>query len=1080
MKKLFVVMLAVALLPAAVFAQQSGMRGEVSDNTGGVLPGVTVEACSPVLIEGCRVAISDGAGIYFITNLQPGTYGVTMSLPGFSTFVQEEITVPAQFVSEVNGALAIGGVEETITVTGESPVVDTVQSSRTETFTREIFDALPTTRSTQSLGYLAQGTRLARPAVGGFGNPKIHSRGLTTHHTTTHLDGMQVDQVDCDFCGGGKNIDPGLGAEFAMTTSSATAEVQTGGFRINVIPREGGNTQSGHAYIGFSGIHLSNSNIDSNLMAQGISTGNQTVFHEEFNPSWGGPILRDRLWFFASSRWTRRYTAVANTEWPDSPLMREALPDLIGEQGIQEGWGRTIALRLTGQITERQKASVFFERSFSMTGRILQGWGWENVTLEPLEGSRHRANNNTRRYLAQVKYTYTPSSRTLVEFGYSERNGGGWLVNQPDTPITRRSGAGRNLVPDVPDDLLQCIVTPCFQPLSYDQTRAYFTDGIRRQDNVLRTRWGGDGHVWNMAFPGFAKIPQGSFSYVTGSHNFKTGFQFMRSARGQQLTALGGFFDLSYRQGIPTDVHIANESVSSTWGREYSFYAQDTWTMDRLTINLGVRNDNFNTGNDMWRATGGIPASRFKHARLFESDVIEEIRPRDWSPRFSIVYDLFGDAKTAVKFSANRYTRRYTEGLGSRYHPVGWGWDGRRWADCSLLPSSAIPGGLQVFSGQIQNCPTQGMLMSEGFTQAEADFYLSTNGDGIAQDHEIGRRGNTNVFTDIPPTEAPTRAGNRIDGNLKRESNVEYTASIQHEILPRTSVTFAYYYRTFFNIPQSLNAALPLCDPYSAVAGQLCGAYNVVPVTFTDSFGVLPQYSGSTFNVFNRSSEFETLAPDVVDTNSSRNGARYQAYELSFQTRLPNGGTAFGGWTGHQHAQDSCGVENPNGGTVINMISGEDRTQQGGRFCSQINPELSPTPWDGMPFRHDFKFFAVYPLPGDFQVSGGVQAYSGQEKWAAYQVQPGDFPASVVQTFGTTVNLNAPGELYEEYWQQVDFNIRKHFRFRGVEYTAQLDVFNALNDNSVLRSINNYSTVLFRPLEIIQGRVTKIAVQVNW
>ena len=779
MKKLFVVMLAVALLPAAVFAQQSGMRGEVSDNTGGVLPGVTVEACSPVLIEGCRVAISDGAGIYFITNLQPGTYGVTMSLPGFSTFVQEEIIVPAQFVSEVNGALAIGGVEETITVTGESPVVDTVQSSRTETFTREIFDALPTTRSTQSLGYLAQGTRLARPAVGGFGNPKIHSRGLTTHHTTTHLDGMQVDQVDCDFCGGGKNVDPGLGAEFAMTTSSATAEVQTGGFRINVIPREGGNTQSGHAYIGFSGIHLSNSNIDSNLMAQGISTGNQTVFHEEFNPSWGGPILRDRLWFFASSRWTRRYTAVANTEWPDSPLMREALPDLIGEQGIQEGWGRTIALRLTGQITERQKASVFFERSFSMTGRILQGWGWENVTLEPLEGSRHRANNNTRRYLAQVKYTYTPSSRTLVEFGYSERNGGGWLVNQPGH--ANHAAVGRRPQPRAgrsrrPASVHRDAVLPAAE-LRPDPGVLHRWDpaaGQRLTDAVGRRR-----SCVEHGVPGVREDPTGVVLVCDGVAQLQDRLPVHALRPWAAAHRAGRLLRSVLPPGHPH--RCAHRQRVGVLDVGAGIQLLRAGHVDDGPVDDQPRRPerHFNTGNDMWRATGGIPASRFKHARLFESDVIEEIRPRDWSPRFSIVYDLFGDAKTAVKFSANRYTRRYTEGLGSRYHPVGWGWDGRRWADCSLLPSSAIPGGLQVFSGQIQNCRPQGMLMSEGFTQAEADFYLSTNGDGIAQDHEIGRRGNTNVFTDIPPTEAPTRAGNRIDGNLKRESNVEYTASIQ-------------------------------------------------------------------------------------------------------------------------------------------------------------------------------------------------------------------------------------------------------------------------------------------------------------
>ena len=490
MRKLFIVMLAVVLVPAAAFAQQSGMRGEVRDNTGGILPGVPVEACSEALIEGCRVAITDGEGIYFITNLQAGLYTVTMSLPGWTTLVQEEIIVPAQFTQEVNGQLAIDGVEEIITVTGESRVVDTVSASRTEVFTRELFDALPTTRSTASIGYLAQGVRLRAPSVAGLGGEsKIHSRGLTVHHTTTHLDGMQTDNADCDFCGGGKSLNPGYAAEFAMTTASSNAEVQTGGFRINLIPREGGYTQSGSAYVGWSGAHLSNTNIDDNLRNQGLITGDQVIYNEEINPSWGGPILRDRLWFFTSLRFTKRYTAVAGTIWPDSELMRENLPELIGRQGISEGWGRTVGLRLTGQVSERQKVSAFFQRSFSLTGRGLKGWDWENVTLEPLEGSRHRNPDNQRNYMAQLKYTYTPTSRTLFEFGYMTNNGGGALTNQPNVPITRRLGAGRDLAPPVPDDLIQCVVTPCFHPVSYDQTRPYFTDGTRRQDDVLRTRW---------------------------------------------------------------------------------------------------------------------------------------------------------------------------------------------------------------------------------------------------------------------------------------------------------------------------------------------------------------------------------------------------------------------------------------------------------------------------------------------------------------------------------------------------------------------------------------------------------------
>ena len=134
-------------MPAPAFAQTQ-ITGEVTDNTGGVLPGVTVEAASPVLIEGSRVAVTDGSGRYTIIGVISGDYTITMTLPGFSTFVQEGINVPANFTQTVNGQLAVGGIEETVTVSGQSPIVDVQSAARTEVLQRDVIDSLPTPRNT--------------------------------------------------------------------------------------------------------------------------------------------------------------------------------------------------------------------------------------------------------------------------------------------------------------------------------------------------------------------------------------------------------------------------------------------------------------------------------------------------------------------------------------------------------------------------------------------------------------------------------------------------------------------------------------------------------------------------------------------------------------------------------------------------------------------------------------------------------------------------------------------------------------------------------------------------------------------
>ena len=123
------------LLPAASAAQTGSIAGSVTDETGGVLPGVTVEARSPALIEGVRTSISNGAGLYAIEALRPGTYSVTFTLPGFSTFVREGIELSSGFAANVDAQMTVGSIEETVTVSGASPIID-VQNVTTQTPSR--------------------------------------------------------------------------------------------------------------------------------------------------------------------------------------------------------------------------------------------------------------------------------------------------------------------------------------------------------------------------------------------------------------------------------------------------------------------------------------------------------------------------------------------------------------------------------------------------------------------------------------------------------------------------------------------------------------------------------------------------------------------------------------------------------------------------------------------------------------------------------------------------------------------------------------------------------------------------------
>ena len=293
------------VFPSVPASAQSAIAGLVTDNTGGVLPGVTVEAASPVLIEKVRTAVTDGQGRYTIVDLRPGPYRVSFELTGFSVAVREGLELPADFTATVNVQLSVGSLQETVTVSGQSPLVDVQSASRTQVITRDLLDALPTPRNVQSFGYLAQGVRLSKPDVGGAQmmeqvNMRVH--GASQLHTTMQVDGMLFSPAFSD--GAIQNyMNQAHFAETSFTTSSQSADVSPGGIRLNMIPRDGGNTFSGSLYLGVTDGSWQSNNLTSELRARGVALPTGITNIHDVNPAFGGPILRDRLWFFASMRW---------------------------------------------------------------------------------------------------------------------------------------------------------------------------------------------------------------------------------------------------------------------------------------------------------------------------------------------------------------------------------------------------------------------------------------------------------------------------------------------------------------------------------------------------------------------------------------------------------------------------------------------------------------------------------------------------------------------------------------------------------------------------------------------------------
>src|SRR5688572_5977752 len=280
------------VFPLAAHAQGS-ITGAVKDTSGAVMPGVTVEVASPALIEQSRSAVTDSNGNYRIVDLPPGTYSVTFTLTGFKTVRREGIIIQGVFNATVSPELAVGALEETITVSG-TPTVDVSNNTAQFVVDRDILDSIPTpVRNTPSRALLLPGTQVVPFVLGQF---TMSVRGSASSDTVIAIDGMRVNNL----CGSGQYsgfyMNDAAIEEVTYTTGAESAEMQNGGLRINSTPKDGGNTFSGTFFAYGAGSNLQWDN-RSDEVKQFVGQQPGIDFTYQINPSFGGPIMRDKLWF---------------------------------------------------------------------------------------------------------------------------------------------------------------------------------------------------------------------------------------------------------------------------------------------------------------------------------------------------------------------------------------------------------------------------------------------------------------------------------------------------------------------------------------------------------------------------------------------------------------------------------------------------------------------------------------------------------------------------------------------------------------------------------------------------------------
>jgi hypothetical protein len=954
------------LLPGVADAQ-SAFSGVVRDTSNAVLPGVTVEASSPVLIERARSVVTDGEGRYTIVDLRPGTYKLTFSLTGFATVVRDNLDLPGNVTVPVNVDLSVGSVEESVTVSGQSPLVDVQNAQRTQVLERTVLDALPTTRNMQTVGAPVPGIKLSRPDVGGSQGMEqayMRTHGADDRHTSMQVDGMNVNSSMGD-----GNIqaynDDALAQSVVFQTSALPAEVAAGGVRVNMIPKDGGNTFRGGGFFGGTAHGWQSDNNNDELRARGFQYRNFVQHVQDFNANFGGPIIRNKLWFFTTGRHVSVDEGVGNAFY--------AVPyegHQVGDPAIQGQYVRDALVRLTYQATGKNKFSAYLERIWKHKDPELLS-GYDPVTASDIRDPMHALY-----YVGQFKYTSTLTNRLLYEFGYSTN------IER----LTQRYQPGIEQIP--------------FTPQWYTQVTHSDTIGI-----VTGAAPGGQ----TGTFPD-RKLFSTALSYVTGSHAFKTGMQWSFGVDGNSQIRNGDIVQ-NYTNGVPFSVTVYstptrnNEYVNGDVG----VYAQDTWTLGRLTVGPGLRVDHFNA-----EIQGGCRGTGRFVAAFCEATMRGMPNWNNISPRLSVVYDLRGDARTALKASVSKYMLPWAGGWAKRYDPFTTQTDTRTWNDA--------------------------------------------NHDGIAEDNEIGPSGNANFGISTGRSPSP---------GLAREYNVETTAGVQHQLLSRVSMFAGYYHRHFYNQEAQLNPLLTMADFTSfQVAnplgnGETLTLFNLNPAkaglyakqlvdinsninrTIYDGFEAsftarLPRGA----NVFGGWSNDRLIAVtcDQYDPNKLR------FCDQTGQTLQQYGGTSTPPF--RNDFKLSANYPLPYGMEASGVFLS---------FAGKGNTYTAQDPSLGV----------YWSVPASVFPNG--------QRTRVVTSAP-ILLAAGTQTQAPGVNLIPPNTKFEPRWNQLDVSLKRMFRTgRGRDVQAQAAVFNVLNGSAVLQEVQSYGPNLGQPQNFLQGRLLRLA-----
>jgi hypothetical protein len=1005
------------------------IAGTARDASGGVLPGVTVEASSPALIEKVRTTITDEKGEYKIPELRTGTYTVTFSLTGFNTFKREGLDLTANFTATVNATLGVGAIQETVTVSGATPLVDTQNVSQQRTISKELLDAVPTAKSMLAFASLMPSVVEPPNAQDVGGSKGERSVRLSVHGSKTYdsrllQDGMRYTALTPfpgtpvapqtvfvptgEGTGRGYYINPLAAQEVVIDVGSlGSAQYEFGGAQVNMIPKDGGNTFSGAVFFAYTGSGLQSNNLTDTLRSEGLTSVNSVRKVYDNNGSFGGPILKDHIWFFGAARRWGTTTSVANL-YADANLAARVIgaPAAIWKFAndvnnpiypaeVDHGFG----FRFTVKGTEKDKFtfSIDKQRNFQdqLTGQLETG----TVKNESNPGYCQD------QMVVQGTWTRPQSSKVLLDAGITGSfftfGGFGNDIFQSDY-----QACGGGLVNNV---------------LINDVSLGYTYNGTGNQNTAISDQV-------NTRF---------NLSYLTGSHSIKTGVFLMyglntghQSYTTRSPGQINGLpVSYTFSNGVPISLtQFATPTYTiDQLNPDLGIFVQDQWQLHRVTVNAGLRFDWVHESVPALNA----PAGPLVPARSFAA--LDNVPNwKDLNPRFGISWDPFGDGKTAIKGGINRYILSATTGIANFFDPAVASVNSttRSWTDRNgnFLPDCVL-------------------------TQTTA------NG-------ECGAMANAN-FGSLVVTNTPDP--NWVQGWGKRPYMWQTGIGIDRQIANEVSVSAGYYHSTFGNAYVLWNTLVaptdysPYCVPaptdarLGSISGtQLCGLYDLNP------------------NKFGQNKSVVTSASNFGTQTETYNGAD-ASLTVRHNKLIVNGGWNIGNAVQAGTTAGGSAAASVNNCFVVN------------------SPQQLFNCNAAVPLQNRFKLNGSYSLPWDVTVAAVYQSnpganYNANVTYTNAQIAPSLGRSLSGGAASVTLNVVAPNSQFGDRVNQLDFRVGKIVRFGRTRLQGNLDLYNLLNASPPVTYNSTYGTygsatagsVFRQPTQILDGRLAKFSVQYDF